>query len=330
MSEKKTSTMLSDIWKIPDQAMHCLENNQSLTLPDEVLYLGMGSSFYAALTLKYAGAEISPELASEFFNYKKKSVAKNSRAVLISQSGRSSETVWCAGLFDQYISITNVLKSPLATGKGCIKSILIEAGEEVYSATKSYINTLVVLYQGLGFFAVKEAIKNIQYRMKEFEKIGRKLADGLYSDLKDKKNNCGDYKDGNSKNRTCKGICILGSGPNWATALQGSLIFTESTKYIFTGMSTAQFDHGPKEAAKNAIVIIINTNGPVCTRTSNLITKLSDFGTKIYVIEEYELAEEFSPLAIIISLNFAAYYLSENLGIKKTFILGDKVTEVKE
>jgi len=109
----------------------------------------MGSSYYTCLTLKYAGKNIKPEIASEYFNYI--SPGKVSPlGVLISQSGESSETLWCRELFKEYVAITNEPDSSLAKATNVMEVIPLLAGREKYSSTTTYINTLVVLYKGFG------------------------------------------------------------------------------------------------------------------------------------------------------------------------------------
>ena len=61
----------------------------------------MGSSLFAALAFKYMGFDIYPEMASEFYNYLQKG-KKYPNGVLLSQSGRSTEVLWCAELFEIY------------------------------------------------------------------------------------------------------------------------------------------------------------------------------------------------------------------------------------
>ena len=93
--------MIDEIKEIPEKARKVYKSTQKLKLPTGVPYLGMGSSYYAMLSIYYQGVNIRPEASSTFYNYLSKHVTSKS-AVLISQSGKSSETLWCRELFDEY------------------------------------------------------------------------------------------------------------------------------------------------------------------------------------------------------------------------------------
>jgi glutamine---fructose-6-phosphate transaminase (isomerizing) len=124
------------------------------------------------------------------------------------------------------------------------------------------------------------------------------------------------------------GIYIIGSGPNTATALEAALIMSESTKRNFNGMSLAQYDHGPKETAKNSIVIQIISKGPSYARSIKLRDTLIHAGAKVIQVEEADLEENYSVPANIIPFNFMAYNLSKLMDVGEMFLIGGKVTEV--
>ena len=64
------------------------------------------------------------------------------------------------------------------------------------------------------------------------------------------------------------GMYVTGSGPNIGTAYEAALLLSESTKLNFHGLPMAQYDHGPKETAKDSIVIQILAKGPAYERRS--------------------------------------------------------------
>jgi glucosamine--fructose-6-phosphate aminotransferase (isomerizing) len=192
-----------------------------------------------------------------------------------------------------------------------MRCIPLLAGEESGSATKTYLNTLITLYAGLGFDGLELAIECIADRMEAFEETGRQLAERLHQHL---------------STGCCKGLTVVGSGPNWGTALQAALILSECSKFVFTGMSLSQYDHGPKETAHESFVIALLADGPARARTKGLLDKVESFGALTYILEEKRLAEALSPLALIIPLNFAAAYLARALGETIPFQIGGKVT----
>jgi len=304
--------MLSEIMEIPERAWYCYENTKKLSLPLNIPYLGMGSSYIACLALKYAGKDIQPEIASEFFNYISPGKV-NPLGVLISQSGESSETLWCRELFKQYVAITNDTESSLAKAVNAKNIVPLYAGREKYSSTKTYINTLVVLFSGFGT-DIRPALENLDANIELYREWGERTANELSSYiLKDKVN----------------GLCFTGSGPNIATALQGALTFGETTKLSATGMALAQYDHGPKETSPGSIIFPVRTMGPSLVRTDKLVANLSNAGAVIIPVEEMSLPEILSPFTTIVKINFLSYYLAVELGVTGTFNIGSKITRVE-
>ena len=304
------SKILKEIAEIPERAVKFWENSESYRLPLKVPYLGMGSSYFAPLAFRYMNIDIYPELASEYFNYTGKK--KLPYAVLLSQSGRSSEAIWCAMLFEKYIAITNYPDCELSQLHGCEKNISILAGHEEYSSSKTYINTLLSLFRGFGF-EMSDSLLLLTKRMSFYEDLGKKMATEVYELISQK---------------NIHGIYITGSGPNIATAYESSLILSESTKICFTGMPMALYDHGPKETVKNSIVIQIMAKGASYERTGKLNDLISRAGAHVITVEEPEVSENQSVIHNMVPFNFMAYYLAQKMNITETFVVGGKVTEV--
>jgi glutamine---fructose-6-phosphate transaminase (isomerizing) len=188
----------------------------------------------------------------------------------------------------------------------------IKAGEEHYSSSKTFINTLLVLFRGLGLDPTG-AVHLFIKKMDEYENKGKSLADRVFAIL---------------NTSQISGIYITGSGPNVATAMEAALIMSESTKLNFHGLAMAQYDHGPKETAANSIVIQVIAQGKSYERALKLSEKIKESGANVFTVEEPETEEHFSILPNIITFNFMAYYLSQKLGITDTFAVGGKITEV--
>jgi len=151
------NTMQSEINEIPIKASNFLKLSPSYSLPLGVPYLGMGSSYFAPLAFKYMGVPIFPEIASEYFNSYSGN-RKSGKAVIISQSGQSSEALWCARLFRSYIAITNDAGSELSKNKNVSGAVSILAGSEKYSSSKSYINTLLALLKDSGLILRRQSV----------------------------------------------------------------------------------------------------------------------------------------------------------------------------
>ena len=305
-------SMYDEIKEIPAAARRCQQRCKDVSLPLHVPYIGMGSSYFAPLTLFYAGVPVSPFIASEYFHYLHGG-EKRDQAVLISQSGESSETLWCMDLFRSYHAIVNDPGSSLTKGKNISGKYFIYAGQEEHSATKSYVNTLITLYCGFGIDP-EEAVKKTERQIAEYEKTALTMAKRITERM---------------NQDTVKGIYIVGSGPNIGTAHEAALILSETTKIPFIGMPMAQYDHGPKETARDSIVIAINPDGKNFRRTKQLLKKVQEAGAGVFALEEPGLPEILSPLTIIIPLNFLAYFLAVERGVSSTFTVGDKITRTE-
>ena len=302
--------MLSEILEIPTRAWDVL-NAPAKSLPLQVPYLGMGSSYFAPLSFKYMGIDIHPEMASEYVNYlsinKKKPLG-----VILSQSGKSSEALWCTALFEKYVAISNDMEKPLSHAPNVSEVFLMMAGEEHYSSSKTYINTLLVLFKGFGFDP-SVSVQLLIDKMAAYEAKGKEMAEQVFELL---------------NNNQIQDIYITGSGPNIGTAMQAALIMSESTKRNFNGLPMAQYDHGPKETAKNSLVIQILARGVSYERTLKLTETIKAAGAHVITVEEPEAEEHFSILHNSVPFNFMAYYLAQKMGIGETFTVGGKVTEV--
>jgi len=304
--------MLQELMEIPQRAQAFWTNSPTIKLPFGVPYLGMGSSYFAPLAFKYMGMDIQPEIASEYFYYLKKK-EKLPNAVILSQSGRSTEALWCATLFEKYISITNNLQSPLSTSPHSADAIELLAGEEHYSSSKTFVNTLLALFKGFGLDA-SESVDLLIENFPEYMRKGEEMANLVFDQW---------------NQNPIHSIYILGSGPNIGIAMNAALILSESTKKNFHGMAMAQYDHGPKETAKGSIVIHILAKGETYERAVKLNDTIKKSGAMVITVEEPKAPENFSILHNIIPFNFMAYYLSKKLGIVDVFEVGGKVTEVK-
>lgn len=303
--------MLQEIMEIPQRATEFWASPAKLVLPLNVPYLGMGSSYFAPLAFKLMGIPIQPEIASEFYNYQT-NACRFPNGVILSQSGRSSEALWCAQLFEQYIGISNYTQNALCTAPNVAGFIDLMASDEQYSSSKTYINTLLSLFKGLGFDAA-DSIALLEKKMPQYAEKGEEMANQVFELITIGK---------------IHGIYIVGSGPNIATAYEASLILSESTKLCFTGLPMAQYDHGPKETAANSIVIQILAKGKSYERAQKLTKVIEASGAHVLAVEEPETEENFSVIHNIVPFNFMAYYLAQKLNVGETFVVGGKVTEV--
>lgn len=303
--------ILSEINEIPQRAAELLAG-PDFSLPVEVPYLGMGSSYFAPLCFRYMGYDIQPEMASEYYQYLSQGRMRES-AVILSQSGKSTEALWCTGLFKNYTAITNDDDSPLAKAPNASRVVSLLAGEEKFCSSKTYVNTLLALFRGFGE-NIEPLVNLLEKRFRFYEDRGKALAESVYTIL---------------QRQSIHGIYITGSGPNIGTAMEAALILSESTKLSFQGLPLAQYDHGPKETAANCIVMMIVAKGEGKERAASVKNKTEGAGAKVFLIEEPEVGENHSVLFNIIPFNFMAYHLASLLKVTDTFLVGGKITEVE-
>lgn len=302
--------MKNEIYEIPYRAELCYSKNKGIILPENIPYIGMGSSYYAALVFKYLGIRIYPEIASEYYHF----LIQNNHpenAVLISQSGRSSEILWCAEQLPSFVAIVNDMESPLAKKENQSKIISLYAGTENLIPTKTYINTLLNLYLGFGF-TPGEVIPILKNHLSNFREQGEKIGDIIYKRIKKKK---------------LRGIYILGNGPNLPTAHQAAMVLSEVTKIPVLSMSVPQYDHGHKETAPKSLVIAINPpDSPASRRTKSLLKTIKFAGAEVVELSQAETEEKYSPLIFPVPFFFAAELLASRLRISNPFEIGTKIT----
>jgi len=206
------------------------------------------------------------------------------------------------------ISVTNDPQSKLA--KMTDLSIASEAGkEEAITATKSFTATLLATYALIIGSAKRDDLMNklsrvpaqVDQTIQQCEEKCRRLA----FDLSDK-----------------EFFFILGSGSDYATALEAALKLKESCNIYAEGFATREFLHGPMQLVDNRTPVFI-----IQHESSSEILELADefrrFGAPTIIVGPHnnETAGEmietpdsveklFSPLTNIIPLQLFAYYSS--------------------
>ncbi len=222
--------------------------------------------------------------------------------------------MWNLEKFQEVISVTSNPESALGTAPNVTKVVKLSSGPEQYSSTKSYINTLITLYLGLGIDP-SLAVGALETRF-----------DDLRDAAKNEAAQIADYIQG----RSAKGLYVVGSGPNHGTALEAALTLSETTKLTWVGMPVAQYDHGPKETADDTVVLLLNAHGKDAKRITALKETLISNSNALVVEFDENLPEILSPILLIAKLNWTMNFLADEMKIGDTFRLGGKVTTVSE
>jgi glucosamine--fructose-6-phosphate aminotransferase (isomerizing) len=216
-----------------------------------VIFSGMGASHAAnlpaQLMLLNGGIEAFVIDSSELLHYQLPLVTPETMLVLISQSGRSVETVRLIDVLNErapILAITNNAEGPLAHHADTV--LLMQAGAEATVSSKTYTCTLAtqhLLATALTGGDVEAALRDLYAAADAMERalpLYRERAAEIVARF-----------DG------AQTIMYLGRGASMASALCGALITKESSKYPTEGMQAAQYRHGPYEMTDERIAAFI-------------------------------------------------------------------------
>jgi glucosamine--fructose-6-phosphate aminotransferase (isomerizing) len=288
---------------------------------DDTRFLGMGSSYFASLYAKYllqevAHIDVGVGASSEFLHYPT-TVRRGQVFFVVSQSGESVETVKAARFLRRkkatIIAVTNEAQSSLAATSHA--TLLMHAGEERASATKTFTSTLA-LFHSLAFSAAMRkrcvtstmlvsskarlisCAKSMEAEIPLLEKETRALIDQI---------------------KSYRSIAILARGFNFASALQGALLFKEVVKVHAEGMTAGEFMHGPAEMASPELLAIVLTGGRTSRLVTNLVGRLKKAHAEVLTIGPQtggatrsvllkEIDEILLPFPSIFSINLIVYF----------------------
>lgn len=236
----------------------------------------------------------------------------NDVVVLISQSGDSFETKkLCKELNDKdicFFGITNSNESTLA--KSANIPILLNAGEEVSSATKTHTASMLALYllaaQSNYLPKFDRLVENVKSLLNQMPMEIDKLAVPLHD---------------------CSPAYVLTDNLNYASARQAALLLKEKCRLCVEGMTVSEFRHGAVEVAEPGMkALLILTEESFFNEAEKHMAFLNSLGVELYLIATREFegipqertvvipaaAEEcFSPLLVTIPLQFMAERAAE-------------------
>lgn len=253
--------------------------------PRPLIFLGMGSSNYAPIILRsrFSQAKIPFHIleAGEFVHYED-SVPSNAWVLAISQSGESLETRVAAeglkGKVGRMIAITNERESSLA--KLADTTLLLHAGKEVGSTTKTFINTLLALHLLANEIEGKELVTNNDVQQL-ISSLGS-TQEGLRNRTKEMISalNISSYN-------TPDPIHLITRGPMLSTALQSALILAETTDLFTQALAGGTFRHGPYElAGREHRAIVLAPSGKTQNLLLSMAKDLHARGSKVVLISD--------------------------------------------
>lgn len=311
-----------------------------------LIFTGMGSSFYSVYSilpqLYAAGIDVVSIESSEllhYFNFD--TLNKNDVLILISQSGESIEVkkILNKKINCLTVGITNNSESYLA--KNVEMLFLLHAGQEHMSATKTYLNTVVLLNLLCEFlcnenqqrqfikkyYTLPKVIKIVIDKCLSAKKYGN-LLNMISEKLKDEKS-----------------LVIIGRGNILSAVYQSALLMKEVARIQAEAMSVGCFRHGPIEIIYPGYnIIYMNPRGKTFDVNikfiKNLISKqvnltvitdeiLKEFrqNEKMIIFSLPYVEEKFFSMLSIIPIEFLSVRIAKLRGfIPGKFIHGSKVT----
>lgn len=244
-----------------------------------IYLIGAGSSYHAGFAISYMFNRITKiptftEFSMEFQYMIKPILRKEDCVIALSQSGETLDTIESVNIAKALgcltIGITNNLKATLANT--CEFCISLKCGvENSVLATKTYVTELAILSMfSLEIAKEKKSIANKEYNEIWIELI--RISDKLHSVLPKLHEN---IKDKSKYFKFAEFCFILGSGPDYATAMEAALKLKEGARIFGQAYSTAEFPHGPITLADSKTCIIAIIPHEEDKRRLNLLNLLS-------------------------------------------------------
>lgn len=279
---------LTEILEQPAALRQCLADRAAVLkavdrigpAPRRVLLTGMGASYHAAICgrhlLQGRGVLASARESAELLNYGHAQIGDADVLIVISQSGASAEIEPLlrelpAGL--AVIGLTNAADSVL--GRYATAPVPLQAGVEQTVASKTWMNTLVRLYQladawhpvaSDALSALPEAVAEL---VDDRDRLSAQWADALSGS---------------------GGLYCVGHGPHVASARQTAMMVGEWMKEMAIGTSIGAFRHGLIEAAGPGDGVVLfgagGDNVEAALSVTSLARELEGYGVGVLEISE--------------------------------------------
>ncbi len=335
------SITLEEIWQIPEMMERALKPKKTIQdLAEKIIenniksihLVGNGSSLFAGIVSSYLLNQLSKvkafaEVSSEF-PHLVGSILNNEELVLgISQSGESEMTIESLKVAKSKGALTAAITNNNDSTLAGLSSNLIEmkcTQEKSILATKTYTNTLSLLSKlAIELAYMNKSINEDAYSvaMQELMGIPKVIKESLQQFRKQIREQIPHYKFSPIN-------FVLGSGPDYGTALEISLKLIEGARLFSQAFSTAEFPHGPITLADESawILALIPNEGRRRTSILKLLDKVKKRGatiTSLYSTDEMDdvdfgikiphTNEIFQPLVSIVP----AQMLTVEIALKK-------------
>jgi glucosamine--fructose-6-phosphate aminotransferase (isomerizing) len=254
-----------------------LESARGLPAP---LLAGMGASLHAAQAIvpyfHSLGIPAASVESADLVFYSGMLLRGGAPLVFISQSGASAEVTALLGEpmeVTMLVAVTNDEQSLLARRAHTILPIL--AGAESGLATKTYVNTLALLWMLARHWA-GQASGGEKMELEHAAAACEQLladADAVAAHWTDELGPAGT-------------LVFLGHGPHAATARQAAMMLAERARAAAIGASVAAFRHGPIEIAQPGVgVVLFGAGGRAAESKQSLAEELHGYGARVLLVE---------------------------------------------
>jgi glucosamine--fructose-6-phosphate aminotransferase (isomerizing) len=262
----------------------------------DVLFAGMGTSELAPLLIVHALASVGLRAcvqdAGELYYYGRASLTPGCLPVLISQSGESIETRRLATEYlagRDYLVVTNDTGSTMARYASLVLPMC--AGRETAISTKTYVNTLGLLY--LMARSLEGAAALLRARDELCD-----VADCMAClDLDD------DVEQAAQFLLPVEAIQFVARGPSLVAARQAALTYMEGAKVPSAALTAGAFRHGPLELARPGHrAVFYLPRGPTFDVTLGLARECAEKGSRVLIITDADLPGAAEPQVFVLRM----------------------------
>ena len=256
----------------------------------QVYIVACGSAYHVGMVAQYVIEELTSlsvrvELASEF-RYRQMKLAKNSLAIIISQSGETADSLaalrLCKDKGVRTLGIINVVGSSIAREADNVFYTL--AGPEISVATtKAYSCQLVAAYLlAMQFAKARGEISDERFAqlVEEINTIPEKIE----KILEDKER----LQWFASKVVNIKDAFFIGRGIDYAVGMEGSLKLKEISYIHSEAYAAGELKHGPISLIEDGTVVFsVVTQSALYEKTISNMVEVKSRGAKLFGLTTY-------------------------------------------
>jgi glucosamine--fructose-6-phosphate aminotransferase (isomerizing) len=286
----------------------------------------MGASYHAAmicaLHLNHLGISAIAMEALDLINYAQRLISPETVIVYISQSGSSGEVTPLLEQLDGRVPLVGITNHP-ESELGCRAQVVLPmvSGDESLVATKTYINTLAVLWLAAGRISGSSSGAEFTLLSKIADQIESLLAEAEWINAR--------FHEAIDPQ---KPLLFLGHGPHAITARQAAMVMSEWSKVPALHFGIGAFRHGFIETVQEGVgAVVYAPPGRTAASAIALADELSGYGAQVLLVENGHLREtgklpltmgvdEFlSPILDIIPIQLFTENLARRLGFGNGF-----------